>query len=286
MNAGSRGMSPTALLGLICLAALAAPLVVGLGYLTGRALDDGTGAASLARISRVVLEPGVLGAIVWSLGTAAAATVLATVAAIALALATRRPTRRTRAARMFALAPLPVPHLVAALLGLLILAQSGFLARGLLALGLIADLSAAPVLTQDTAGIGAILVLAWKEMPYLALLAMALLARHGVAAEEAARTLGASPWQCFRHVTWPRLRDGLLPALVTVFVFAAGCYEIAVLLGPSDPVPLPVLIAERQTDASLARRADADVLALLAFALGAVAVAAHEWARRRADRLD
>ena len=264
-------------------AAVAAPVVIGIGYLALRALRDASGALSTARLLRVLGERAVWQAFGWSLYTAAAATALALAAAVGTAVLLRGRTPFDRAARTLAVLPLPVPHLVAAALGVLVLAQSGLAARALVAAGLVPMIADAPALIYDRAGIGVILVLAWKEFPFLGLLASTILAQRGTALEEAARTLGATPWQSFRHVTWPTLRRGLAPAVIAVFTFAAGCYEIAVLLGPSDPLPFPVLLYERHTDASLATRADADVLALLAVLAALIAVGWHEWARRRAE---
>jgi putative spermidine/putrescine transport system permease protein len=228
----------------------------------------------------------VLRGLLWSLWVAAAATALATAGAVLVAVAFRGSGRVDRLGRALAVLPLPLPHLVAAALGVLVLGQSGLLAR----LGFAADLIAAPAempaLVYDRWGAGLILVLAWKELPFLALLAVSVLATRGAALEEAARSLGAGPLARFRLVTWPILWRGLLPAIVAVFVFAAGSYETAVLLAPSDPLALPLLTVERHLDPSLDRRADAYVLALAAFAIAILAAVAHEWARVRAEAMN
>jgi len=49
--------------------------------------------------------------------------------------------------------------------------------------------------------------------------------------EQAARTLGASPWRAFRAVTLPRLRPPLLAALSIVFLFTFTSFAIILLLG-------------------------------------------------------
>jgi ABC-type uncharacterized transport system YnjBCD permease subunit len=70
---------------------------------------------------------------------------------------------------------------------------------------------------------------------------------------------------------------------VAVFTFVAGSYETAALLGPTDPLPLPVLTWERYTDAALERRADGYALALLGLCVAAVAVGIHAWLERWAS---
>ena len=272
-------------LGAAAALAVAAPVAIGIGYIALRAFADPASARgySATRLLRVLAEPVLVEAVIWSLVTAGVATLLALGAAVATAVLLRGQTRLERVARAVAVLPLPVPHLVAAALGVLLLAESGLAMRLLVLLGVLPDLKSAPELLYDRLGIGTILVLAWKEFPFLALLASAVLAQRGAALEDAARTLGATPWQAFARVTWPLLLRSLAPAILAVFTFAAGSYEIAALLGPSDPLPFPVLLYERHTDAALATRADADVLSLLALGAALAAVALHEWLRRRAE---
>lgn len=269
--------------GVLAAATLATPTLVGLLYLARRAFSDETGSWSTTRLLRLVTDARIWQSLGWSAGTALAATLLAGAAATALAVSLRARSPADRVAHGLALLPLPVPHLVAAALGVLLFASSGLLSRVLLALGFLPSLDASPALLYDRFGLGVILVLAWKEFPFLLLTASATLAQRGADLEEAARTLGASPWQRLRYVTWPLLQRSLAPALLAVFAFAAGCWEIAALLGPSDPLPWPVLLHERATDPSLVARGDADALALLALLAGLLLVTLHEWLRARAD---
>jgi putative spermidine/putrescine transport system permease protein len=275
--------------GLLAALLVAAPVLVGVGYALLGALDllgvGTTGEPGLGRVRRVLAEPTVWRATAWSAWVAGAATLLATLAAMLLAVVFRGDRRLDRAARALAVLPLPIPHVVAAVAGLLVLGQSGLLARLGHALGLVETPAAMPALVFDPLGIGLVLSLAWKEIPFLALIAFSVLAGQAAALDEAARTLGAGPWARARRVTLPLLWRGMLPAVVAVFVFAFGSYEAAVLLAPSDPLPLPLLLAERYTDPALARRADAFVLVLLALAISAAAVAAHERLRADLERL-
>jgi len=283
MRAGHRA-------GLLAALLVAAPVLVGLGYsLLGALGVSGPGARgepSLDRFWRVLGEPGVWEGAAWSVWVAGAATLLATAAATLLAVLFRGSRPLDRLARALAVLPLPVPHVVAGAVGVLVLGQSGLLARLAHALGWIGGPAEMPALVYDRLGVGLILALTWKEVPFLALVAFSVLATRGSALEEAARTLGAGPWSTFRRVTWPVLWRGVLPASVAVFAFALGSYEAAVLLAPSDPLALPLQTMERYTDASLARRGDAFVLVLLALALTLAAVAAHERLRAAREVLD
>ena len=190
-----------------------------------------------------------------------------------------------RRARSLATLPLPVPHLVAAATALFVLGQSGLLARVLLRRG---RGRARPRRCRrwctTVPAWRSMLSLAWKELPFLAVVAIALrggqraeLDRGGAHARGIGRCGGAA-----RDVAAALARA--LPAVVATFVFAFGSYESAVLLAPVDPAPLPVLTMERFADPALARRGEAYGLALLALVVAAVAVAVHEWTRAAGER--
>ena len=121
-------------------------------------------------------------------------------------------------------------------------------------------------------GISLVVAFVWKECPYLTLTALAVLLTRSNELEDVARTLGASPRQVFWRVTWPQLWRGISPAVLAVFAFLVGRYEMPALLAPSDPMALPLLTYERSTDPSLSRRGDAHVLGLLALLVSALIV--------------
>lgn len=272
---------------------VAAPVVVGVGFAIAGALDlldpwaaSGDAGGGSGRIGRVLGERAVWRGTAWSLWIASASTGLATGAAILLALVFRGGARAASLGRAIVLIPLPVPHVVAGLVALLVLGQSGLLARLGYAAGMLGSPASMPPLVYDPLGTGAILALVWKEVPFLALIAFSIVGGRGVALEETARTLGATRSEALRRVTVPLLVRGMLPAVVAVFTFAFGSFEIVALLAPSDPLPLPLLMLERYTGPSLRLRGDAFVLALLAMTLAAGAVAVHEWLRHGWQRLE
>lgn len=263
---------------------VAAPVALGVAYAAAGALGvAGVGAAGLtgARAARVLGDAEVWRSLRWTVWVAGASTALAALLAAAIAAGFRGTSAGDRVARALAAAPLPVPPVVAATVGVLVLGQSGLLARIAAAAGLIDAPQQMPALVYDRWGVGLVLTLAWKELPFLAIVAASVLATRGALLEEAARTLGAGPGATFARVTWPVLWRGLAPAAVAVFTFVFGSYEAAALLAPSDPLAFPLLTVERYTDLDLARRGDAYVLTLLGLLVGALLVAVHEIARTR-----
>ncbi|MDQ3428104.1 MAG: ABC transporter permease subunit, partial [Gemmatimonadota bacterium] len=237
-------MTGTSRRGLLAALIVALPVLVGVGYSALASLGlTGPGAAGFesARLVSVLREPAVWAGLAWSLWVAAASTAVAAAGAALVAALFRGGAGRDRVARLLAVLPLPIPHLAAAVAGLLILGQSGLIARLLASLGLLSSPSGMPPLVYDRAGLGLILTLSWKEFPFLALVAFSVVAARGERLEEVARTLGAKPVAVFRRVTWPLLWRGLLPAVVAVFVFVASTYEATAVLAPSDPLALPLL---------------------------------------------
>jgi putative spermidine/putrescine transport system permease protein len=65
-----------------------------------------------------------------------------------------------------------------------------------------------------------------KEAPFIALMILALLARLGDEYEQAARVLGASAWQRFRHVTLPLIAPAVVSSSLMVFAFIFGAFEV------------------------------------------------------------
>lgn len=194
---------------------------------------------------------------------AAVSTLLATVAAVGVALLLRRPFVGSRVITWIVQLPLPVPHLVAAAGFVLLLTQSGLLARVGYQLGWLAQPSQFPVLVFDRWQIAAILVYLWKEIPFIGLVVLAILKGVGAEYEEVAQTLGANRWQRFRYVLLPLIMPGITVTAVIVFAFVFGSFEIPLLLGQRYPNVLPVAAYRAYIDPDLTRRPEAMAMGMI-----------------------
>jgi putative spermidine/putrescine transport system permease protein len=260
----------------------ALPVIVGIAYAVAGAFGVagvGAGGFTTVRVVRVLTDGGVWRGVAWTVATAGASTTLAAILAAILALSFRATGVVERIGRAATLLPFPIPHVVAAAGGVMLLGQSGVLSRAAAALGMVGTPSQFPALVLDRTGIGFALTLGWKETPFLAFFAITALATRGAALEEVARTLGAGSWQTLRRVVLPLLWRGMRPAAAAAAIFIAGSYEAAALLAPTDPLPLPIATYERYEAVDLTMRGDAYVLVLLGLALAALAVVAFEWGR-------
>jgi putative spermidine/putrescine transport system permease protein len=254
---------------------LGVPIVVGVGYLIAGAVS-GAGHSDESTLARVVRDGAVWRSALLSLWIAGAGTLLALIGAVLVALLMGGDSPVERAARTIVALPLPVPNVAAAVAVLLLLSQSGWLARVAAQLHLIAGPSQFPAMVYDPLAIGVIVTVVWKELPFLALIALSLQSLRGRALTDAARTLGATPWQAARMVTLPQLLRGMAPSIVAVFVFVLGSLELPLVLAPSSPLALPMLVQERRQALAAASHSEAYVIALLATLLALIAVLAHE----------
>ena len=125
---------------------------------------------------------------------------------------------------------------------------------------------------NDRAGLGIIVAYALKEVPFLALVATTLLARMSEEYDAVARTLGATGWQRFRHVTWPFIAPGVGAAALMVFAYVFSAFETPFLLGQPYPSMLPVVAQQRFMSVDLADRPAAMACALVLTLMAAAVV--------------
>lgn len=260
---------------------LGIPIAVGIGYLVAGALGL-VGGASAGAAARALRDGAVFRSAALSLWIAGVGTLLATGLALLITLAMNGNTRVERMTRSIVALPLPVPNVAAAVGVLLLLSQSGWLSRVAAKLQLMSTPAQFPALVYDSWATGVIAAVVWKELPFLLLVALSLQSLRGQALTDAARTHGASRWQTMRFVTLPLLVRGLAPSVVAVFVFVLGSLELPLVLAPSSPLAMPMLIQERRQALDAASRGEAYVIALLATALALLAVMLHERLRDQA----
>jgi putative spermidine/putrescine transport system permease protein len=230
-------------------------------------------------LQRVLSDEQVLRSALLSLWIAAIGTSLALIGAVSIALLFAGNTKLDRAARSLSALPLPVPTVAAAVAILLLLSQSGWLSRVAMQMRLTTTPADFPALVTDPWAIGVIIAVVWKELPFLLLVALSLQSLRGSRLTDAARTLGASRLQTIRTITLPLLLRGMSPSIIAVFVFVLGSLELPLVLAPSSPLALPLLIQERRQALDAASHGEAYVIALLATILALLAAVVHEWLR-------
>jgi putative spermidine/putrescine transport system permease protein len=85
-------------------------------------------------------------------------------------------------------------------------------------------------------------------IPFMALAVAGSLQNISPDIVQAARSLGASPWQAFWRVVWPLSLPGVQAGALLVFILAVSSYVIPILLGASNVLVMPMLIVQTLLD--------------------------------------
>ncbi len=248
---------------------------------TGFFAPIGEHAFTLTHYSAMLLNREFQLSLFLTITVAAISTVLSAATGVGLALSVRRLTGRWPLLNALVQVPIAVPHIVMAVLLLNVISQSGLVARIAYAAGLLATPNEFPVLVNDRYSIGIVAAYVLKESPFIAVVALAMLARIGGEYEALAATLGASRWQRFRYVTFPMLAPAVVSSSVIVFAFIFGAFEVPFLLGRPYPSMLGVVAQRRFTSIDLTERPDAIALSVLM----AIITAASVWAYLKFTRV-
>lgn len=137
--------------------------------------------------------------------------------------------------RTFLMIPWVIPAVVAAYIWRYALNdQVGIINIMLQSLGLTSQ-PVAFLSTPFMAQITVIMVNAWKNYPFMALVLLAGLQNVSEEIKEAARIDGANIWQVFRHVTWPQLRGVTGMCTTLMFIWTFNSFDSVFLLTSGGP---------------------------------------------------
>jgi putative spermidine/putrescine transport system permease protein len=134
--------------------------------------------------------------------------------------------------------PLVVPSLVAAFLVMTLIGQGAIIARLVGRYGM-----EWPDIVHDRRATGMIMVLVWHNVPIMIVILSAIMSAIPIDVLDAARNLGATPWQVFRNITVPLSLSGISAATLLVFINVFGAFAIPSLMGPPYPSSLAVLMS-------------------------------------------
>ena len=216
--------------------------------------------------------PGIGTSVALTLWTGVAATVLSLALAVGACAAGHRRLATGPGARL--LAPfLAAPHVAVAIGLAFLLAPSGWIAR---AVAPMAGWDRPPDLAtvNDPWGVALILGLSVKEVPFLLLMMLSALTQIRLRETLASgRSMGYGPGLVWVKLVlpqvWPLIR---LPVMV-VMAFSLSVVDMALILGPSNPPTLAVMLTRLFSDPDIAMLLPASAGAVLQLALVAAAFA-------------
>lgn len=209
-----------------------------------------------------------------SLETSLAATALAVVLGVPLAWVQARVDYPGRSVvRALTTLPMVLPPVVGGTALLLALGRRGLVGQHLDAVGIHLPFHLPGAVVAET----------FVAMPFFVLTVEAALRSVDPGLEEAARTLGASPWRVFRRVTLPLVRPSLIAGAVLCWARALGEFGATItfagnLAGHTQTLPLFVYVKLESGDAGAAI-----VLSLLLLFVSAgvlLALRDHWWPAR------
>lgn len=224
-------------------------------------------APSLDAWRRVLSDPRFAESVVFTLALAAVSTVISA----ALALPVAAVLRERRLVQTLVTLPVLVPHLLVAVVVVLWLGPGGLADRLVDATGLFG--AGLPPLVRDPLGLGIVLTYVLKEVPFLALLLLAVWDEQVQQRVEVAATLGVGPMRCLRTVVWPAVRAPLVLGSTVVTAFVVGSLQVPAVVGPNRPVVVPVYALDAARVSGLSGLAD-QAVALLLTSVGALLLAA------------
>ena len=138
---------------------------------------------------------------------------------------------------------LSVPHVAIAIGFAFLIAPSGWIYRVLAALGLAAGLPPDLSTVQDRHGLALILGLILKEVPFLLLMMLVALGQVRVGESlTIARALGHSRSAAWQAIVLPQLYPQLRLPIYAVLAYSASVVDVALILGPTTPPSLAVLV--------------------------------------------
>lgn len=259
-----------------CLFLFCSPVLVGLiGVIlpsVGFFPAFGEGGLSWAPARRFISTPGLSSAILLSLFTGITATILALFFSFAV-LATCAENRLMRYLRRFLGPLISVPHSTIAIGMLFLLTPSGWLMR--LVSPNLTGFDRPPLFAwfPDPYGMSLILGLLAKEIPFLIIVGMTTLAtlpttrliRAGV-------SLGYGRAACWLFLILPLVYRHIRLPLAAVLVYGLSVVDMALLLAPTLPPPLAVLIFQTIDNSDLLTRLSVSFGACLQLALVILAI--------------
>jgi putative spermidine/putrescine transport system permease protein len=268
-------------LSLPALALMTVAFVLPLLWLARLSLDRSTGGGVLVEdvtaenYLQFFRDPFYLGILWRSLWMSAVVTGLTLLCSYPIALFLFRTRSRWRGVlAILTISPLLVSSVVRTFGWMVILGDSGLINSWLKGLGLTA--APLPLMNNMT---GVLIGLTEIEMPTMTLALIAGFARLDVTLEEAARTLGASPWRTLLRVTLPLSAPGIAIGCLITFVVVMSSFITPSLLGGGRIYVMATAIYQEALETL--NWPVAATVSIILIAVFAVTLAAYERASRR-----
>ncbi len=262
-------------------AGLVGTLLPAFGYLPAA----GARTLTLAPWAMLFSEPGLWKSLGLTLFTGFISTLLSLLLALGI-IATCHSTRWMERVRRVLAPLLAVPHAAIALGLTFLIAPSGWLIRWISPWATGWERPVDFITVQDPWGLSLILALVLKETPYLLFMILAGLSQLKTDATlTVARSLGYGPVTAWLKTILPQLYPLIRLPVFAVLAFSLSVVDVALILGPSTPPPLAVLVLRWFNHPDLAWRLPAAAGATLLTLLTLLSILGWETVTRLLGRL-
>lgn len=217
---------------------------------------------TLTYFGQAFAQPGISKAIWLSFSTGLMATAIS-LGLVFLALARLASTRSFD--RLLSLLPplLAVPHAAAAFGLAFLIAPSGWIAR-LIALPTGIERPVDLIIVNDPIGLSLVLGLVLKEVPFLFLMAVAALSQvNQTQSRQLVASLGYRGATGWLKAIGPQIYHRMRLPVLAVLCFSTSVVDVALILGPTTPPTLAVLITRAMSSPDISQRLVGSALALI-----------------------
>lgn len=202
---------------------------------------------TLDNLRRLVAEPVHAEIFLRSLGYAGLTTLVCLALGYPLAwLTARSPPRRRELLVLLVILPFWSNFLIRVYAWMILLGPEGALAGAVNAVRDLFGLAPATLLFSPLA---VVIVLVYVHLPFMVLPLYANLEKHDRDLVDAARDLGAGPWQRFWRITWPLSLPGVWAGCALVAVPALGMFAVPDLVGGTSGAMIGNVIKQQFLDA-------------------------------------
>jgi putative spermidine/putrescine transport system permease protein len=186
--------------------------------------------------------------------------------------------------KRFTILPVAIPHIIVVAIVFNLFIRTGFIARVLIATGLIESHVQFPNLLFSSSGFGVVAVYFWKAFPYTVMVVYSVLKSMDKSYKSVTLNLGANQWQYFIHVVLPLARPLLLTTTIILFAFSFSAYEVPYLLGATVPKALPVQAYIEYTSPFLENRPIAMAINVVMIVIALLLVSLYDWLASKTER--
>ncbi|MFT4040348.1 MAG: ABC transporter permease [Thermomicrobiales bacterium] len=150
---------------------------------------------------------------------------------------------------------------------MILLGDQGLINNALMRSGLVS--SPLPLMYNP---LGVLVGMVQLALPFMILSLIGVIQGINPSLEEAARSLGASPWKTFFSITFPMSMPGVLAGSLLVFAIAIGSYAVPVLMGGWRVIVMPMHIYQQVSEVGNWRFGAAIAFILFMVSLAVVAI--------------